>query len=244
MNEVTEQEQHRLLAEYWKTGYLHVPQVFTQAEVASFQQESDRLTTSLTFKDTPGVPLRTTLSGERIRDRLDPVMAHSPVFRAVAQDARIQRWVSAILQDQAYLFKDKLILKPPGTAGYELHQDYAYYRQTELPPDAIVSVQISLDAACAKNGSIIFYPHLHHRTLPAPQGNPLDVDPAAVHNKPRHATDTAAGDIVLFHSLTPHCSEFNQTLAARRTLYLTYSGCRYGNQYTNYYQKRKGATVR
>lgn len=231
----------RQIKTYWEKGYVHIPQVFLPDEVAALQQECDRLMNTLIFEATPHVPLRQNEAGDWVCDRLDPALKFSACFQALVQDPRICQRIRVLLQDDPHLFKDKLILKPAGTSGYGLHQDYPYYSWTQIPADALLSVQISLDRTFAQNGSIIFYPGLHHQVLPAPEQKPLDVDPNAVKDIPQEMLTTDAGDILIFHSLAPHCSNANRTALPRRTLYLTYNAGRYGNRYTQYQQERTHA---
>jgi len=119
-----------------------------------------------------------------------------------------------------------------------LHQDYAYYIQTGILADAILSVQIAIDSADAENGALIVYPGLHKSTLPAPDDSPRDVDPFAVDAVIPEVINTDPGDILIFHSLTPHLSGANLSQGPRRTLYLTYNVKSYGDFYRSYYGDR------
>ena len=69
--------------------------------------------------------------------------------RQILESDAILGPLASLLGDEPSLFKDKLILRPPGTEGYGLHQDYAYYGWTGVPADQILAVQIAIDDADA-----------------------------------------------------------------------------------------------
>jgi ectoine hydroxylase-related dioxygenase (phytanoyl-CoA dioxygenase family) len=48
--------------------------------------------------------------------------------------------------------------------------------------------------------------------------------------------ETIPGDLLIFHSLTPHQSGKNHTTHPRRSLYLTYNAERAGNLRDEYYK--------
>ncbi|MBD2465195.1 phytanoyl-CoA dioxygenase family protein [Oscillatoria sp. FACHB-1407] len=225
---------------YWKNGYVVVRNVFTATEIDQLRAECDRLSAqkSLFSQHIPEAATRQNLTGATVCDRLDPVIHWSGLFRAMAHDARLCEILRDLLNDEPILFKDKLILKPPGTQGYGLHQDYAYWEKMGLPADALLTVQIAIDAANAENGAIALYPDLHQHRLPAPSGQPQDVDPTAVDQAEEVLICADPGDIVIFHSLTPHASAPNRSDTSRRTLYFIYNSSVWGDQYKAYYGDR------
>ncbi|WP_179228614.1 phytanoyl-CoA dioxygenase family protein [Leptolyngbya ohadii] len=226
--------------QYWETGYLTLPNFFSQEEIDRLSAECDRLSTqeSLFTQHIPEAATRTNLAGEIVRDRLDPVIHLSDRIRQMVYDTRLLQVLRDLFDDEPILFKDKLILKPPGTKGYDLHQDYAYWEQLGVPADALLSVQVAIDAADADNGAIVLYPGLHQHRLPAPPDHPRDVSPTAVQSTDPVLVSTQPGDLLIFHSLTPHYSAPNRSQAPRRTLYLTYNSQTWGDYYKSYYGDR------
>jgi ectoine hydroxylase-related dioxygenase (phytanoyl-CoA dioxygenase family) len=143
--------------------------------------------------------------------------------------------LAQLLGDQPSLFKDKVIFKPPGMQGYKAHQDYAYWQWLPAAPDSLLTVLVALDAATAENGAVEFFPG-HHRALLTAPGAPDDVDEWALYG-PGEVLATSPGDVVIFHSLTPHRSGDNNTPSMRRQLYLSYNGAAHGDLYGVYYDR-------
>lgn len=225
------------LADYHRNGFVVVSGLFSREEARGWQEECVRIWEDADVGESR-VQWRTHNGGRPIADRLDPVIDVSPVFDALAHDGRILEAVEAALGGRAQLFKDKLITKRPGTDGYGLHQDYPYYAFTGLEPDALVSVQVSIDAADEANGALEVFPGLHHERLAAPPDEPRDVDASAVDLGRGHVVRTEPGDLLLFHSLVPHQSDANTSGQSRRALYLTYARTDDEGVYDRYYASR------
>jgi len=218
------------LREYWTRGYIALRGLFTAAEVADWSAECDRLLKSeYVFKSNIRTPFRMN-SGDR-PERIDPVVDISPLFSRVVADRRVTDVVAAIFRDKPLLFKDKLIFKAPGTEGYTMHQDQAYWQL--CPADDILSVSIQIDGANAANGCIELFPGYHGKLLTPPQAR-MQMSPEAVAQidlSTGEKIETQPGDVLIFHSLTPHRSERNTDTVSRRSIYLTYSAARNGDFY-------------
>ncbi|MCH7498027.1 MAG: phytanoyl-CoA dioxygenase family protein, partial [Candidatus Marinimicrobia bacterium] len=80
----------------------------------------------------------------QVLDRLDPINDISPIFRRFSYDPRLVELAHSAIGEEVLLFKDKIIYKPPGTMGYDMHQDLPYF-PLSVPFDAITIVMISLD---------------------------------------------------------------------------------------------------
>jgi ectoine hydroxylase-related dioxygenase (phytanoyl-CoA dioxygenase family) len=226
--------------EYWQKGYVVIKNLFSKDEVVKIIEECDRLASQpdLFSQEIPEAATRRDINGNISRDRLDPVLHLSPLFEKISNDKSLIELLEKIFDDEAILFKAKLIFKPAGTNGYGLHQDYAYYKHTGIPADAMLSVQLAVDSADSENGALIVYPGLHKCTLPSPKDSPRDVDSSAVSGVIQEVIDTSPGDVLIFHSLTPHLSGVNFSQRPRRTLYLTYNVKSYGDFYRSYYGAR------
>ena len=225
-----DRESDPLLREYWSNGYIALRGLFTKDDVRRWSDECDRLLKSeYVFKNNIRTPFRMN-SGDR-PERIDPVVDISKVFASVVADPRITDVVGAIFRDRPLLFKDKLIFKAPGTDGYTMHQDQAYWQL--CPADDILSVSIQIDGANAANGCIELFPGYHGRLFtPAKmraQMRPEDI--AQLDLSTGKKIETQPGDVLIFHSLTPHRSERNLDTTSRRSIYLTYSAARNGDFY-------------
>lgn len=240
-------EQHNpVVREYWERGYIRLRGLFGAEEIAAWSKEADRLLQSDYVR--PGnirSPFK--MNSGNCPERIDPVVDISPVFSALAKDTRVTAIVDQIFVDRALLFKDKLIFKAPGTSGYSMHQDQAWWQLCAA--DDILSVSIQIDGANASNGCIELFPGTHHRMLtPAKERTNFrpqelaQIDPAI-----GEKMETQPGDVLIFHSLAPHQSGTNVADVFRRSFYLTYSAARCGDLYAqqleNYKKYTKSETL-
>jgi ectoine hydroxylase-related dioxygenase (phytanoyl-CoA dioxygenase family) len=207
-------------------GYSVVRGLFAEDEVAAWGSEVERLLALPGLVDDRNwrTPFRKRADGSSSVEKLDPVVDISPVFAALAQDHRLIEAVRSVLLDpNPVLLKDKVILKPPGQDGYPLHQDYNWWHR--YPPDALCTAVVAIDQADARSGAIEFFQRRHqrplledgaYRSLSAREAADLDDASSEI-------VELAPGDIVIFHSLTPHCSSRNLSDAPRRAFYPTYA---------------------
>lgn len=227
-----------LLREYWTRGYIFLRGRFSPEETASWSAECDRLLRSdHVFPENIRTPFR--MNSGNTPERIDPVVDISPVFSALASDPRITGVVSAIFRDRALLFKEKLIFKAPGTLGYTMHQDQAYWQL--CPADNILSVSIQIDGANAANGCIELFPGAHEKLL-TPPGKRMqlrDEDIAQIDVARGEKMETVPGDVLIFHSLAPHQSATNTANVFRRSFYLTYSAAGSGDFYAEQLENYK-----
>ena len=153
-------------------------------------------------------------------ETFDPVIDLSPVCRRIAHDARLLAALAALYGEEACLFKDKLIYKPPGLKGYGLHQDWIAWPGF---PRSFLTVLVPFDPADADNGCTQVFPGYHQtaacrrrmatitncrRDVDESRGVPLELEP---------------GDVAIFSGFTPHRSAPNRSDRWRRQLYLSYN---------------------
>jgi ectoine hydroxylase-related dioxygenase (phytanoyl-CoA dioxygenase family) len=229
-----------LAAGYWRDGYVTVRSRFRPDEIAAWRAECDRLWGLLdSDSDTTRVQWRGHERQGQVRDRIDPVVDISPAFAALAGDARVLGPVRDVLRVEPALMKAKLITKRPGTAGYAMHQDFPYWATLGLPADDLLTLQVSIDNATAENGAVEVFPGLHDRVLEARPEEPLDVDESRMDLRSGMLADLSAGDLLLFHSLTPHRSGTNCSPQSRRALFFTYTTARHDDIYRRYHQHQR-----
>jgi hypothetical protein len=220
---------------YWRDGYVTVRNRFHAEEIAGWRAECDRLWSVVDGDpDAPRVQWRGHAREGQIRDRIDPVVDISPVFAALAADPRVVGMVREMLRAEPALMKAKLIAKRPGTAGYAMHQDFPYWAPLGIPADDLLTLQVSIDPARADNGAVEVFPRLHHRRLESRPEEPLDVDDSRIDLSEGEVAELAPGDMLLFHSLTPHRSGPNGSPGPRRALFFTYATAAHGDVYRRY----------
>ncbi len=119
------------------------------------------------------------------------------------------------------MFKDKLIFKPPGAKGYDLHQDFIAWPDF---PRSFLTAVIALDGTDLENGCTVVYPGYHRQGCLSPEDGDY-------HPLPRELVDEAKavplvlepGDVAIFGCFTPHGSAPNRSQRWRRQLYLSYN---------------------
>lgn len=225
------------LKDYNDNGYLVLRGVFTAEEAAIFQRECERL---LTLQDRiePNnfrVNYRSH-EGKPIIEKIDPVQDLSPVFTHLENDERILTPLRDIYNDEPTLFKDKLIFKLPGVSGYSMHQDASWWQG--FPMEGLISVMVAIDGATEENGGLELFPGYHDRfrSTPGELRNMNAEEIAEIDPAKGKIVETQPGDIIIFHSYTPHQSGPNTANVSRRQLYLTYSPSKNGNLYKAHYQ--------
>lgn len=221
---------------FHEKGYLVLRGLFTEEEVAAWSAESDRLVglSDLIHEDNLRVGFRTNREGERYIEKFDPLVDISPVFEALARDERILTPLREIYNDDALLFKDKLIFKWPGVAGYTMHQDAAMWQP--FPFETLISVMVAIDGADESNGGLELFARYHDRLLSTPgEIRNMNEEERKLVTGPGELVETSPGDVILFHALTPHQSGYNTSDRTRRQLYLTYNPAKHGNLYDAHY---------
>ena len=214
---------------YHERGYLVLPGLFSREEMADVSGECDSLLRRNDLIDSDNLRCRyqpNESGGPCLFETFDPVIDIAPRCAAVAADRRIHSVLAEIYDDEAFLFKDKLIFKPPGARGYGLHQDYIAWKNF---PRSFITVLVAIDAAGAENGCTVVYPGYH-------LGGCLTEEDGDYHELPASAVDELRavplslqpGDVAFFGCFTPHRSAPNLSARWRRQLYLSYTARRDG----------------
>jgi 2-aminoethylphosphonate dioxygenase len=215
--------------QYHDDGYLIVRGVFAEVEMAALAAEADTLFNRHELIDTQNIRCRWQNhadTGECRFDCFDPVIDIGPVCRYFAYDRRLFDILRAIYDDEAHLFKDKLIFKPPGATGYALHQDYIGWREF---PESFITLIVAIDATDATNGATEVFAGYHKQGYLSPKdGDYHHLAEDAVDVSRGVVLELAPGDIALFGGFTPHRSDANRSGAWRRQLYLSYNSGRDG----------------
>ena len=140
---------------------------------------------------------------------------------------------SALLGEPAVLYKEKINYKLPGGAGYAPHQDAPAYRFV----DTHVSCMVAVDDALAGNGCLEVVSGCHHELLPMDDAGCIGADVAAALDW--EPAEVRAGEVLWFHSRTPHRSGANLGATPRRALYPTYNARAEGDLRAAYYEQKR-----
>lgn len=226
--------------EYWEKGYSILSGIYSQYDVENFRTECKRLWLLEGLSD--DLNLRTEFrrgpDNTFVFDRLDPVIDISTILTGAVLNTELNAALRIILGGNTELLKCKLIRKDPGVKGYAPHQDFLYWKWLEQNPDSLCSVAINLYDSDENSGAIGFYPGLHNRLLPGPEGNPEgDFDPRYLQGHRPEFPALAAGDVLVFHSLAPHYSGPNNGMNPRTILLPSYCVSDDKGLYKKYYQR-------
>jgi ectoine hydroxylase-related dioxygenase (phytanoyl-CoA dioxygenase family) len=154
-------------------------------------------------------------------ETFDPVIDLSAACRRLAYDPRLLEALGSLYGEQACLFKDKLIFKPPGVKGYGLHQDWIAWPGF---PRSFLTVLIPLDPCDADNGCTEVFPGYHHGGSLSPEdGNYHELPAGTVEEDRAVLLEMEPGDVAVFGGFTPHRSSPNHSDRWRRQLYLSYN---------------------
>ncbi|NHN31913.1 phytanoyl-CoA dioxygenase family protein [Paenibacillus agricola] len=226
------------LQSYKDTGYLVLRDVFTPSEATLMQVECDRLMTLEDYTDPKNIRAghKKYANGDIKLERMDPCHDISSVFDKLVNDERILAPLRDLYLDEPLLFKDKLIFKLPGANGYSMHQDGSWWQG--FPIEGLISVMIAIDGASKENGGLELFPGYHQKLL-STEGelrNMNEEEIAGVDPRSGEIVETRPGDIIIFHSFTPHQSGVNLSEKSRKQMYLTYSPAKNGQLYKAHYQ--------
>jgi hypothetical protein len=223
---------------YERDGYLVLRHVFSLHEMQSISDEATRLLTRSDLIDANNLCCRFKPhdgGGPYLFETFDPVVDIAPHIAALAADRRITRVLASLYGEEAYLFKDKLIYKPPGAIGYGLHQDYV-----ALPhyPRSVITGLVSIDPADRHNGCLEVFGGYHlSGSLTIEDGQYRGLQPGMVDEARAVPLTLESGDVVFFSCFTPHRSNPNRSNRWRRSLYLTYNAASDGDLRDTFYRE-------
>ncbi len=211
--------------EFDQRGFIVLRRLFSAAEAAELEFESRRLLhrTELISERNLRCRFQPHMeSGEQLFEVFDPVNDISPVCARISADQRILAVLRSIYNDEPCLFKDKLIFKPPGARGYDLHQDFP--AGWNGFPTTFVTVLIAIDPMHAENGCTeVFAGHHQKGLLPSKPGCKFQLSDDAMHASEAIPLVLEPGDVAVFGCYVPHRSAPNRSQHTRRAFYVSYN---------------------
>ena len=221
------------VARYQSDGFLHIPAVFSTAEVAELRRELDWLIDDWASRS-PGWSgdWRHKYMDDETERKSKLVAMHDLSFYSVAwlravTNPRLTGAMSDLLGPDVELHHSTMHVKPPEAGHpFPMHQDWAFYQHDD---ERFVDILIHLDDTHHENGEIRFLRGSHrngalqHITRTA-AGEPCTphLPTAQFHLEDTVAVPAAAGDVVAFSIHTIHGSYINQTEENRRIVRVGY----------------------
>ncbi|MBT5716440.1 MAG: phytanoyl-CoA dioxygenase family protein [Opitutae bacterium] len=208
MNALQEEE----VKAYQKDGYIIVRNLFTIEEInllgqtARADNEMDQASTKR--DDGEGNAVRLALWNH----------PGDGVYGMFARSRRLVDRVEQLLDDEAYHYHSKMVLKDAKVGGaWAWHQDYGYWYQNGVLTPNLCSVMIAVDQATVENGcmQVIKGSHKLGRVNHVLSGDQAGADMERVEEAKKrldlvHVT-MDPGDALFFHSNTLHASDANES---------------------------------
>ena len=228
--------QHRLSADqirqYHEDGFIVIRGLLDSAEAEFYGAEANVVVEAVrglskTYRLDPMKNMRFELDTETDRVwKVDPFTDMSAVFGALARDRRICDRLAGLYDGhEPRLFKDKLILKPPHSHGNNLHQDHNWWQGF---PESCLTVTIALDRTTRVNGCTRLWAVPDRRFFHKTGSLSGQIPESAIAGLPATYLELEPGDAAIFHCLTPHAAEPNNTDHTRCVLFLSYNDSRDG----------------
>ena len=213
---------------YEKDGYLVVESLFTEEELAGVRQQIDAL-----IADPDSAPEGVTVGREgdttpetkgtgAVRGAAFMVR-FVPYFQDFARTPKLLECVRGLLGPRVKVFRDQMLLKPPGGQAKPLHQDQSYFQVT--PEDDLVTAWIALDDATIENGCMHLLPGQHTRGA-LRHHHTIDCEILSDRIEPELAVpiELKAGGVLYFSAMLPHQTPPNSSSLQRRALQFQYRG--------------------
>lgn len=148
---------------------------------------------------------------------------------ALVREGRVLAAGAELADEPIVLYKEKVNYKLPGGAGFAPHQDATAYKFV----DTHLTCMIAIDDATVENGCLELAAGQHGELLPDNGDGCLTSEIEA--QLEWKFVEMAAGDVLWFHSRTPHRSGPNRSAGPRRALFLTYNAASEGDLRSAYY---------
>lgn len=220
---------------YDNEGYLVVENLFGNAELADVRRRTEEIVAA---PESAPQGVSVGREGDTIADKSSSagqnnavrgiafMVRFDPAFKAFAQQPKLLDLVRRLIGPRIKVFRDQMLLKPPGGQAKPVHQDQSYFRVQ--PEGDLLTAWIALDAAAVENGCMSYVPGSHRYGI---------FDIASDPERPvHHIPDTKgitlpepvlcpvpAGSVIFHHGCTLHTSDANQTETWRKALIFHYS---------------------
>ncbi len=164
--------------------------------------------------------------------RTENLVPNHEGIRALVTSGPLLDCGAGLAGEEVVLYKEKINYKMPGGAGFEPHQDATAYKFV----DRHLTCMIAIDEATEDNGCLQVS-RGHHGELLPDNGDGC-IDPATAATLEWEPMLLEPGEVLWFHSRTPHRSSENRTDRPRRALFLTFNAKAQGDLRTAYYDDK------
>ena len=215
------------IAEFHRTGYLLLPDLFDEREIEVLQSAADTvygLKREEVFRENDGKTARTAFAAHQYND----------AFRRLGCHPRLIKPVEQLLGGSVYMHQYKVNAKAAFTGDvWQWHQDYGTWSRDDLMPEPrAMNIALYVNDAVEFNGPLWIIPGSHKQGV-FEAGHDLQTT-----SYPLWTLDTKtitrlvdeggivsakgkAGSVLMFHSTLVHCSPPNLSPWARTVVYLS-----------------------
>lgn len=214
------------LKEFDETGYLFLPDCFSDAEVAVLREEAEKIYAEdreEVWREKSGAP-RTAFAAH----------TYNEAFRRLGAHPRLVGPVSQLFGEPVYMHQFKINAKAPFDGEvWQWHQDYGTWaRDDGMPEPRAMNIAVFLDEVMAINGPLMFIPKSHKSGV-LEAGHDLQTTSYPLWTLDKETVTKLAeeggivaptgkpGSVLMFHGNLVHASPPNITPYPRKIVYLT-----------------------
>jgi len=225
------------LREFDESGYLFLPDCFSEEEVAVMREEAEKIYAQdreEVWRETSGAP-RTAFAAH----------TYNEAFRCLGAHPRLVDPVSQLFGEPVYMHQFKINAKAPFDGEvWQWHQDYGTWaRDDGMPEPRAMNIAVFLDEVMAINGPLMFIPKSHKSGV-FEAGHDLKTTSYPLWTLDKETVTRLAeeggivaptgkpGSVLMFHGNLVHASPPNITPYPRKIVYLTL--CAVSNHITKF----------
>ncbi|MCA1596238.1 MAG: phytanoyl-CoA dioxygenase family protein [Chloroflexi bacterium] len=222
------------LEQYRRDGYLLVEDLVPESEVTLLRQRVQDYThggrpcDQIQVQVEPRVArgeVKVDHQGDGIR-KIDGLVQGDDLFLKLGLHPAIVGVIESLLGPDIKLFRNSLLLKPPGVGSPKgWHQDSPYW---PIEPMDLCSCWFPLDDATPENGCMMVLPGWHRQGLLPhhPVTDDYVIEEEGLDTSGAVMVPMKAGSGLFFHSLLPHYTAPNRSFRWRRAIALSYMSAR------------------
>jgi ectoine hydroxylase len=218
------------IAQFRDEGYLFLPELFTEEEVAVLRREAEAIYAAdrpEIWRENSGAP-RTAFAAHQ----------YNEAFGLLGRHPRMIQPIEQLFGEKLYMHQFKINAKASFTGDvWQWHQDYGTWaRDDGMPEPRAMNIAVFLDEVMHINGPLMLVPRSHvHGTLAAGHDKSTTSYPLWTLDEATVTRLVAEGGIVtpigkpggllMFHGNLVHGSAGNITPYPRKIVYLTLNAC-------------------